>query len=65
MDELIARNFQALSQGLKDQREELRVLKEEVNSKGAEIAELRIRLDQALQRLNIVFAKSMGSGSTT
>ena len=64
-EKLISRNFQALSQGLKDQREEISKIKEESKRKDAIIAEQNTRLNLMQQQVSILFAKTMGTGATS
>lgn len=64
-EKLISRNFQALSQGLKDQREEIAKIKEESKRKDAIIAEQNTRLNLMQQQVSILFAKTMGTGATS
>ena len=65
MDELTKRNFHAMSEGLKAQRDETDILKEELKKRDAIIGQLMERLNGMEQRLAVVFAKSMGAGSTS
>lgn len=65
MDALTNRNFQALSEGLKDLRSQLEGLKEDNKRKDATIAQQNLKIDSMQQRVNVLFAKSMGSGATT
>ena len=64
MDALTTRNFEAMSQGLKDMRSELVESKMEGKRKDAKISQLEQRLLQVEQRMAILFAKSMGHGAT-
>ena len=65
MQEVIKRNFEAMSQGLKSQRAETDKLKQDSKAKDARISQLESQIISMNQRLSIVFAKSMGSGATT
>ena len=64
-EELIKRNFHALSDGLKSVRDEVFQLKEDLKRKDAIISQLSIQQQTMQQQLSILFAKSIGSGSTS
>ena len=64
-DNLIERNFHALSDGLKSIRDEVMQLKEDLKRKDAIIAQQNIKLDTLQQQVSVLFAKSIGSGSTS
>ena len=64
MQEVVKRNFEAMSQGLKSQREEIALLKSENKVKDNRISMLENRIMGIEQRLAVVFAKSMGNGAT-
>ena len=63
-DNLIGRNFHTLSDGLKSVRDEVMELKEDLKRKDGIIAQQNIRLDAMQQQMSILFAQSIGSGST-
>lgn len=65
MDELTKRNFHAMSDGLKDLRSELDLIKEEGKKKDAIISQLSTQQQTMQQQLSVLFAKTMGSGSTS
>ncbi len=64
MDELSKRNFHTLSEGLKSVRDEIMEVKEDNKRKDSIIAQLNIRIDTLQQQVSVLFAKSMGSGTT-
>ncbi len=64
-DNLIDRNFHTLSDGLKSVRDEVMELKEDLKRKDAIIAQLSIQQQAMQQQVSVLFAKTMGSGSTT
>ena len=64
-EQLITRNFQAMSEGLKAEREEMAKLRADGIIKDNRISALEQRLIGVEARLAIVFAKSMGSGATS
>ena len=64
-EELIKRNFHALSDGLKSVRDEVFQLKEDLKGKDAIISQLSIQQQTMQQQLSILFAKSIGSGATS
>ncbi len=64
MDALTQRNFHAMSEGLKDVRQKLVDAEANDKKKNAIITELNSKVIMLEQRVNIMFAKSMGSGST-
>ena len=64
MDELTTRNFHAMSEGLKAVRTETDKLKEDLKRKDAIISQLSVQQQTIQQQLSVLFAKSMGSGST-
>ena len=63
-DELVKRNFHAMSDGLKSVRNEIMELKEDNKRKDSIISELNIRVDMMQQQISTLFAKSMGNGIT-
>jgi len=65
MDQLTQRNFHTLSDGLKSVRDEIMTMKEDNKRKDGIIAQQNIRIDTMQQQVSILFAKSMGSGSTS
>ena len=64
-DNLIGRNFHALSEGLKDLRTQIEELKEDGKRKDGIIAQQNLRIDSMQQRVNILYVKTIGSGATT
>ena len=64
MDELTTRNFHTMSEGLKAVRAETDKLKEDLKRKDAIISQLSTQQQTMQQQLSVLFAKSMGSGST-
>jgi len=64
MDALTTRNFHAMSEGLKDVRAESEKLKEDLKRKDAIISQLSTQQATMQQQISILFAKSMGSGTT-
>lgn len=65
MDDLTNRNFHAMSDGLKDVRNKVDLMKEDLKRKDAIISQLSIQQQTMQQQLAVLFAKTMGSGSTT
>jgi phage shock protein A len=65
MDELTTRNLQALSEGLKQIRQQYSDLHKEVESLREHNATLQLKIQSYEQRMNIVWAKSIGTGATT
>ena len=65
MDELTKRNFHAMSEGLKAVRTQVDELKEDLKRKDGIISQLSIQQQTMQQQLAVLFAKSMGPGSTT
>ncbi|MCD6435438.1 MAG: hypothetical protein J7L15_03540 [Clostridiales bacterium] len=65
MDELTTRNFHTMSEGLKSVRNETDKLKEDLKRKDAIISQLSTQQQTMQQQLSVLFAKTMGSGSTT
>jgi len=63
-DELVKRNFHAMSDGLKSVRNEIMELKEDNKRKDSIISELNVRVDMMQQQISTLFAKSMGNGIT-
>ena len=64
MDALTTRNFHAMSEGLKNTRSEIDKLKEDLKRKDAIISQLSIQQQAMQQQVSILFAKSIGSGTT-
>ncbi len=65
MDELTTRNFHAMSEGLKSVRAETDKLKEDLKRKDAIISQLSVQQQTMQQQVSVLFAKAMGSGSTS
>ena len=65
MDQLTTRNFHTMSDGLKDVRTKIDEFKEDLKRKDAIISQLSTQQQTMQQQLAVLFAKSMGSGSTT
>ena len=65
MEELVKRNFHTMSDGLKSVRDEVMDLKEDLKRKDAIISQLSVQQQVMQQQLSVLFAKTMGSGSTS
>ena len=63
-DEIVVKNFMALNQFMKDQRNEVDALKTKLSDKDKEIAGLRADIAGLSSRVNLMFAKTMGTGPT-
>ena len=63
--ELGQKNFQALSQGLKDLRSQLSQEQKDKENLKQQLAIMQQQVDIMSSRLNVVFAKSMGNGVTS
>ena len=64
MEELVNRNFHAMSEGLKAVRTQVDELKEDLKRKDGIISQLSTQQQVMQQQLAVLFAQSMGSGST-
>ena len=64
MDALTTRNFEAMSQGLKDARTAILELEDAGRKKDAVINQMFMKQLEMEQKIAVLFAKSIGSGTT-
>ena len=63
--ELGAKNFAAMSQGLKDLRAQLSEEQKQKEIIITQMIQMRQQMEAMQQKVNIMFAKSIGNGATT